>query len=78
MSMLLNLFKASKKLYQDFEDSRYGTTIPFVRSHKASKLNDTQVLDPKEDSAIKEFILKLAQDTEVENSTHLKNLVKIL
>ncbi len=78
MSTLLTLFKASKKLYQDFEDSRLGTNIPLVRSHKAFKLNDSHLPEPKEDNAIEEFIQKLALDTDVKNSTHLKNLVTIL
>jgi chromosome segregation ATPase len=78
MSTLLTLFKASKQLYQHFEDSRFLTNIPYARSQKAFKLNDNQVPDPKEDGAIEEFIQKLAADADIEKTTHLKNLIKIL
>jgi chromosome segregation ATPase len=78
MSTLLTLFKASKKLYEDFEYSRPLTNIPFINSYKAFKLDDKQVSDPKEDNAIEEFIQTLAQDPAVEKSNRLKNLVKIL
>lgn len=82
MSTLLSLFKASKKLYEDFENSRPLTYVPIVNSlvnsYKAFMLDDKQVPAPKEDSVIEELIHKLALDPAVEKSNRLKNLVKIL